>query len=636
MKLIILFFLLTPFFLLAQTQGLSTKSKKAAEYYFDGQKEASRRNYPAALELFDKALKKDADFGEVHYLKAKTLLSIGEIEMAKYHFERASELLPLNSRYAETFMILGRMYMDEGDYVKAQQLFVKYIKADPSNYTRVELAKGFIRDCEFGKNGVKNPDSIQPKKLGSPINNFQYQYFPVLTGDGEFLFFTARNVRSTEEILVSRKMQGEWSPPQNISDNINTVEFNEGTCAISADGRTIVFTSCNAPGLSGRCDLLISYRQGNEWSRPKNLGRNINTPHWESQPSLSADGRLLLFSSDRPGGMGKMDIWYSVKGPDEAWKKAKNLGRPVNTGGEEFSPFLHSNNQTLFYSSGGRKGMGGLDLFVTTREKGKWSEPVNLGFPLNTWKDEVGIFVSSEGKTAFYSRTENEGGMERSFLYEVDLPKRLWVKNESYALKGKVFDSNNNKPLGAQINLMDLDRDTAIQSLRADSVNGTYLIILTKGANYGLFVSHPGYLYKSLNFELKNAGPNGDIILDIPLDPIVKGARTQLRNIFFDFGSYELRAESKVELKKLIAFIHKNPGLKIEIGGHTDDVGSQENNLALSKNRARAVKEFLVKNGIEFTNLTFKGYGETQPLFPNDSESNRQLNRRIEFKILEI
>ena len=636
MRNLIFIFGILPSFIFGQVRGVSTDSKKAAEYYFDAQKEASRRNYPLALELFDKALKKDPNFGEAHYLKAKTLMQIGEVELAKYHFEKASQLLPMTPKYADTFLVLGRMYMDEGDYRKAETAFKKYIRADPGNYQGQEIAKEYIRNCQFGLESIDHPDSIKPKKLNSPLNNFQFQYFPVLTGDGEYIFFTARSARSTEEILVSRNVDGQWNPPQNISDNINTVEFNEGTCAISADGRTLVFTSCNAPGLLGRCDLLISYRQGNEWSKPKNLGKNINTRHWESQPSLSADGRLLLFSSDRPGGRGRMDIWYSVLDKEGKWTRAKNLGKPVNTPGEEFSPFLHNNNQTLFYSSNGRKGMGGLDLFVTERSGDGWEAPVNLGYPLNTWKDEVGIYVNSEGKTAYYSRTSVQDGVERSFIYTVDLPERLRVKKESHALKGRVFDSQTEKPLAAGINLMDLERDTAIQSLASDSVNGGYLIILTKGADYGLFVSKPGYLYKSINFDLKNAGPDGHLVLDIPLDPIVKGATTQLRNIFFDFGSYELRKESEVELEELMTFISENPEIKIEIAGHTDNVGSHEDNVQLSKNRTNSVKAYLVSKGVDISNVSFNGYGETKPLVPNDSDENRQMNRRIEFTILEI
>ncbi len=636
MRILFFFIFLFSAELLAQVSGLGTNSKKAADYYLEAQKEASRRNYPAALELFDKALKKDPNFGEAHYLKAKTLMHIGEVELARLHFEKATELLPMRPKYADTFLLLGRMYMDEGDYIKAEAAFRKYMSADPGNYAGQEIAQEYIRNCQFGIESIDHPDSIKPKKLPHPLNNFQFQYFPVLTGDGEFIFFTARSARSTEEILVSRNINGNWNPPQNISDSINTVEYNEGTCAISADGRVLVFTSCNAPGLLGRCDLLISYRQGNEWSKPKNLGKNINTRHWESQPSLSSDGRLLLFSSDRPGGKGRMDIWYSIKQKDGNWARAKNLGAPVNTPGEEFSPFLHNNGQTLFFSTNGRKGMGGLDLYMTERTEDGWSKPENLGYPLNTWKDEVGIYVSSEGKTAYYSRTSVNDGVERSFLYKVELPPRLQVKKESHALKGRVYDSQTNKPLAAGINLMDLEKDTAIQSLKSDSINGGYLIILTKGADYGLFISRPGYLYKSINFDLKNAGPDGHLVLDIPLDPIIKGATTELRNIFFDFGSFELRRESKIELNELITFVSENPNVKIEIAGHTDNVGSHDDNIRLSKNRTLAVRDYLVSNGVDISNVSFEGYGETKPLAPNDSEENRQLNRRIEFTILEI
>lgn len=634
MRWILISLMLIPLIHKAQVQGLSTDSKKAADYYTEGQKQAAVRNYPAALESFDKALKKDPYFGEAHYLKARTLMAIGEVELAKYHYEKAVQLLPMTPKYADTFIVLGRMYMDEGDYVKAKESFQRYIRADPGNYVGIEMAEGFIRDCDFGIEQIDHPDSIKPRKLPNPLNNFQFQYFPVLTGDGEFIFFTARSARSTEEILVSRNVDGEWSPPQNISDNINTVEFNEGTCAISADGRTLVFTSCNAPGLLGRCDLLISYRNGNEWSRPRNLGKMINSRHWESQPSLSADGRLLLFSSDRPGGIGKMDIWYSVKEKNGKWARAKNLGRPINTPGEEFSPFLHSNNQTLFYSSGGRKGMGGLDLYVSNRTSDGWSKPENLGYPLNTWKDEVGIFVTSEGDRAYYSRTTKKEGQERSFLYEVRLPDKLRVKKESHALKGRVYDSQTNKPLAAQISLMDLEKDTAIQFLNSDSVNGQYLIILTKGADYGLFVSKKGYLYRSMNFDLKDAEPDGHLVLDIPLDPIVKGATTELRNIFFDFGSADLRPESAPELEELVAFLRDNPEVKIEIGGHTDNVGSEEDNIELSRNRTLAVRKYLVDRGVNIENVDFKGYGESKPIVPNDSDENRQTNRRIEFMIL--
>ena len=475
--------------------------------------------------------------------------------------------------------------------------------------------------------------------MSNILNSFPLQYFPVLTADGNTIIYTVRlgvQFHDDENIVTSTKYEnGEWAKPISVSPNINS-QFNEGTCTISADGRTLIFTTCEGRRSYGSCDLYISTKVGDEWSVPKNLGKNINTRSWESQPALSADGRKLFFVSDRGGGFGRRDIWLSVKDKDNVWQRAVNLGPTINTVEDEVSPFMHVNGTTLFFASKGFPGFGGFDLYKSDLIDTIWQEPENLGYPLNTYEDQVSLFVSTDGKRGYYSferkwQTEEN----QSFLYEFEFPDDGILENRSIYLTGNIYDEETRKPLGANIELYNLGEENPISLFTSDPETGKYFSILNEKGNIILYIDRQGYLFQSETFEV-DVNKSNSITKDIYLKPIKKGTTVRLNNIFFEFNSAKLTEESKTELNKVIGFLKDNPRTRITISGHTDDQGTDEYNMKLSEQRAKAVFNFLIDNGIPGENLTSVGFGESRPLISKTDEESRKLNRRIEFSIDEL
>ena len=387
------------------------------------------------------------------------------------------------------------------------------------------------------------------------------------------------------------------------------------------------------------CDLkpnLESVRirkKDGEWTEPININSPVNTSAWEAQPSISSDGKTLYFVSNREGGNGQKDLWMSNLQSDGNWTKPINLGDKINSAGEEQSPFIHPDNKTLYFASNGLTGMGGFDLFKTIRnEDGSWSEPVNLGYPINTTFDEIGLIVNAEGNRAFYSsdRLSNKG----RDIFEFELYQEARPNPVSY-IKGKVFDARSKKMLKANFELISLETNEIIMQAESDKKTGEFIVCIPTDSDYALNVSKDGYMFYSDNFELKGVHEITDPYLkDIALNPIKLGEKIILRNIFFATDSFTLEAKSKVELSKLVEFLSNNPNLKIELSRQTVNVDTSEYNLQLSENRAKSVYYYLIENQIQKERLSFKGYGESQPINSNEIEAGRSENRRTEIKIL--
>ena len=432
------------------------------------------------------------------------------------------------------------------------------------------------------------------------------------------------------------KRNGEWSVAEFLSKEINTSNFNEGAQNISPDGNYLFFTGCNRPDGLGRCDIYISKREGNDWSTPFNIGGPVNTAGWESQPSISADGRTLYFVSNRQGGYGGYDIWSAELNTDGTWSNPINLGQEINTSFDEQSPFIHPDNESLYFSSNGWPGLGNKDLFLSRKtyvgdKQTGWQKPENLGFPINTFAEESGLSISNNGKLAFFSSIQNEG-FGKLDIYSFELPDQLKPKPVTY-VKGKISDSLSKEALDAHIQITDLKNGKTIYDEIADPENGEFLVTLPVGKSYGLTVSKAGYLFYSHNFTLVRNVEKLPFNLDVALQKIEIGKMVVLNNIFFETNKYDLLPESRTELQELILFLRENPTIAIEIGGHTDNIGDIQSNLMLSTDRAKIVYEYLLKNKIPLKNLSFKGYGEAQPIFDNNTEQGRKNNRRTEFKI---
>ncbi|HLF36044.1 MAG TPA: tetratricopeptide repeat protein, partial [Cyclobacteriaceae bacterium] len=521
----------------AETQ-YSIKSKKAIKLYESTDHLIQRRQYPEAAAILSQALSREEDFLEAHLRIAFCYKVLNNVPEQRRHLERVIELAPDPAKYKNVIFSLGEACFLTGQYEKAKshiEKFLEYEKADPRMITEARKIYG---NSVFASVAIMNPVDFNPIPLPEVINAGPLQYFPVLTADEETLIFTTRAGSAPgfdEDIYVSEKNDaGLWTIPQPISRFINTAN-NEGTCSISADGKIMIFTSCQGRQSIGSCDLYITYHYGQDWTEPENLGRNINSPSWDSQPTLSADGRKLFFVSDRPGGIGKRDIWVSYLGENSEWLPAVNMGIQINTIDDEISPFIHVNGQTLYFASKGYPGFGGYDLFHSDYSGGRWSEPKNLGYPVNTADDQVSLFVTANGENAYYSQDNyTPEGYPISLIYTFQIPEEIRVSRKSLYVKGRIYDKETLKPLSASIELMDLNLDSLSEKVYSDSLFGEYIMVLTEGSEYALYVNRPGYLFDSRYFNLYESESMKPIIMDFALSKIQTGSNTVLNNIFFE------------------------------------------------------------------------------------------------------
>lgn len=630
-------FLLTSFFSYAQ-------SPKAKELYVQSIRLFGERKAGEAIPFMEQAIKVDPSYGDA-YLKLGQLYEFTKrFDPAIAAYRDAVKLQPDSPASGAAYQSLSTILMRLGRYTEALPYLEKYQSLFAPKSVQHSRVGRLIANAHFGVEATQHPQPVDPKPVSPVLNTTPSQYFPVLTADEQTLVFTALKPEGDEDLMVATFNGESWSPPVSLSPNINTPD-NEGTATLSADGRTLVFTVCQGRKGFGSCDLYLSRKTGADWSAPENLGPVVNTRYYESQPSLTADGRRLYFISDRPGGKGRRDIWRSDLNADGSWREPVNIGAPVNTAANEASPFIHANGQSLFFASEGHTGLGGYDLFIADSlaagDSIRWSVPTNLGYPINTSEDQASLFVAANGRRAYYSFEEQkEGVSQKSRLYAFDLPETLRdrVKPVSY-VKGIVADARTNKPLAATVELIDLKTNQLISRVQADAQTGQYTAILPSGGEYALYVSVPGYLFKSLSFDFtqKSKGAIGTgLSLSVPLEPAVAGATAKetLNNLFFDTGRYDLADKSRTELDRLAQFLKLNPGVAIEISGHTDDRGDAAANLTLSKKRAQSVLTYLTRAGISPERIKAVGYGKTRPLVPNTTDENRQQNRRIEWRVL--
>lgn len=633
---LILGILLLPVVVSAQT-GLDTKSKKATELYIEADNFRVRGQYPEAINALTLAIQKDKKFTEAYYRLGIVYRSMKEYERAINNFKYALTLTEDIRKKKMIWFDLGDAYMVSGQYKDAMATLSEFVAAETQNKQRINKANGWIQNAQFALDNQGVKSSFKPKPLSDTVNCFTLQYFPTLTADQQELIFTRRRGsrdEDDEDMVISYKnAQGGWLPPQSISPNINTLQ-NEGTCTISADGRKLIFTSCQN-GYSGDCDLFESIKTGSQWSKPVNLGPNVNSGDWESQPTLSADGRTLYFVSDRRGGFGRNDIWYATLGPNGKWTKARNLGDRVNTQYDERSPFIHVNGRTLYFATNGLVGFGGYDIFYAEKTDNTWSAPVNMGSPINDHEDQYSLFITADGQKGYYSHEENlPNGQEKSVIVEIQIPENQIIRYKSNYIKGIVTDSKTKEKLIAQIELFDINKNEIVSFVESDSISGQYLMVLTQGSEYALYVNKRGYLFKSLNFNYSEVDHFEPLVIDIALDRAIKGGAAILKNIFFDVDKYELKEKSFTELERILRFLAENPQISIEIGGHTDNTGNAAYNQQLSEKRARSVYNYLITKGISPKRLSARGWGPIKPVASNDTDSGRQLNRRIEFTIL--
>ncbi len=610
-------------------------NKKAQQYFDQAYERAADGHYTNALGLLQQAVKADPRFVDA-YLAMGNLY--GKMKNYKASIENYEKAFSIDSNYTLPERLPYSVNLAGiGEFEKALAAVNELLeKKKPNNPITLENLGKRKRSYEFAVEYAKNnPEKnyvFAPVNMGDSINSVESEYFPCLTVDGKEFTFTRKLNGTNEDFFYSlQQTDSSWSKAKPMEGNVNT-ENSEGAQNISQDGQWLVFTGCYRKDGMGGCDLYISYKTDKGWSEAINLGPGINTDQWDAQPCLSPDKRELYFVSRRFGGYGGSDIYVCRIKPNGKWGEPENLGGGINTPGDEQCPFLHADNQTLYFTSSFWQGYGDEDLFFVRRQpNGSWTRPVNLGYPINTIDREGTLFVSADGMTAYYAsdRSDTRGGLDiyRFELRENIRPfKTLWVK-------GRVFDNKTNNGLPSTVELIDLASNKPLTQVNTDE-KGEYLITLPVGKDYAFNVNRKGYLFYSDNFSLKTNSTDTTYEKNIGLQPFEINASIVLNNVFFDVNKFDLKPESQAELDLLVQLLLDNPTLKIEIGGHTDNVGKPADNLLLSNNRAKAVVNYLVSKNIPAARLTAKGYGETRPLADNKTETGRAMNRRTELKVV--
>ena len=611
---------------------VSKINKKAIEAYNKGLEKAQDGNYKDAIEFLSEAINRDSKYIDAYLSLAGVYGQMKDHKQSAATYEKA---FTLDSNYTSDYRLPYSINLaGQGQFDKALNTINALLSRNNISPNTRKAAtyrqKTYQFAVDYATNEAIKNYQFQPENLGEGINTSESEYFPSLPIDGSQLIFTRRLNNHNEDFFLSDTNITGWEKARRLNGSINT-EANEGAQMISQDGQWLVFTGCNRPNGAGSCDIYISYFTPQGWSEAINLGNKINTEGWESQPCLSPDKRDIYFASRRPGGFGGADIYVSHLQPNGRWSDPENLGPSINTSGDEQCPFIHADNQTLYFTSNVLPGYGDEDLFVVRKSNdGSWQVPKNLGYPINTIDREGTLFIAADGKTAYYAsdRAAGKGGLD---IYSFDLredvrpSKTLWVK-------GKVYDKKTSDGLPSAVELIDLNSKQLISKVQTDE-KGNYLITLPVGKDYAFNVNRKGYLFFSDNFSLTTTSPDSTE-KNIPLQPIEENASVVLKNIFFDVNKYEIKTTSQVELDKIVQLLNDNPTVKIQLAGHTDNVGNASDNLKLSENRAKAVINYLVSKGIDAKRLTPKGYGASQPVADNKTEEGRAINRRTELKVI--
>lgn len=613
--------------------GQQSVSKKAQSLFNEGLKFQSYGEYVQAINLFKQSIKKAPKFLNAYDALANTYQKNNQLINSKNTYLK---LLSLKSDHFFGLYELGNIYFDLENIDSSEFYYRRFLRMNSSNDKYAQNAQLNLRNINFSRDAFKNPVNVNPVNMGSSINSKDQEYSPAFAIDEKTIYITKRmgnlsDNRPNEDLYFAELNDESWDKVKDIGPPINTIE-NEGAFSISSDGNYIFFTSCSRNGGKGQCDIWLTSKKNNRWDEPKNLQSPINTKYWESQPSISSDGRMLYFSSDRPGGYGGTDIWvseFSISG----WSAPKNLGPTVNTNKDEQFPFIHSDNRTLYFSSNGHPGLGKSDLYLTRKDvKLNWETPINMGYPINSRGQDWNLVVARDGKTAYFSSDQLKGfgGLD---IYTFQLPEKLQAEKVSY-LRGYVRDAITKQTLSANVELSPINGEPTTLTY-AKPGTGMFLVPLKTNMKYALTIDKDGYLFYTEFYNMPAIQRDQPIELFIDLEKIELGNSVVLKNIFFDTDKSDIKDESKQELEKLIDFLGENNSIRIEISGHTDNVGDSKHNMVLSENRAKSVCDFLTNNGIEKSRLTYKGFGDTQPIKQNNTDENRAKNRRTEFKIIQ-
>jgi outer membrane protein OmpA-like peptidoglycan-associated protein len=649
-----------------------------------GDRYFNKKDYENALKNYQEALRMDPNDASANFRVGVSYLHGEKKSKAVPFLEKAYSIHPEVDEDIEYH--LGMAYQSSHQYAKAIDHYNAFKK---KNKKLTDIAEHKIAECVVGDSLVKKPTYVVIENMSNVVNSSFNEYSPLVAEDGNTMIFTSN--RSTDEyqiksgtnyedIYVTHYTGAGWQTPEKISPNIN-IKFNDAAASLSADGKTLFLYYEEGAG-----DIYTSTLENGEWSKPVPLNKNINTPlFWETSASMSADGKKLYFTSNRPGGRGELDIYVSELDAKGSWGKAVNLGPTINTPLNEDAPFIHHDGVTLYFSSDGHPTMGSNDIFKSEYVNGKWTKPENLGYPLNSVEYDGFFIISADKKTGYFSALRDDG-LGSADIYKIKFldppppPPPVVIKKEPEpvvvitepvvvetkkeepkpvvpekkvedyvdpivqlhkdmkivtVLKGKVIDEITATPLAATISLVDNETRHVVTRISSNPETGDFELIIPHGGNYGVATEKSGYLFNSINFNLPQFAEYQEIDTHILMVKAEVGSKVVLKNIFFDVGKSDIKGESVAELEKVRELLLENTALKVQINGHTDNTGNDVTNRMLSLKRAEAVVQYLIEKGIDTNRLSAKGFGSERPLVSNDDEQGgREINRRTEIEII--
>lgn len=600
-------------------------------------------------------IKKGADNNSIHDM-------LNLFTKAEQNYLKIIEICPEFDHYGVYYILGDYYYKNENNCGKAKDFFAEFVKNNDESQPNFKRAQKLLKSCTDLEHIMDNPVPFDPKPVDG-LCSTDDEFLPIISPDGSLAFYTHRYAR-LNTLMNSSSYVEEFTVSERVDDDKNNgsekyvkgtpmptpfnAGKNQGGVAISIDNNHIFITICEMSEWKKKpynnCDIFQSDFVKGKWTPLRNLGSNVNTPgSWESQPTLSSDGKTLYFATIRKGNIGfsddnqTSDIWKSEQQLDGSWGKAENLGPVINTAGDEKSPFIHTDSQTLYYSSNGLMGLGGYDIFFSKMNQDKtWAEPKNIGLPINGEGDDVGFIVSTDGKRAYFSsnRLKGLGGYDifAFDLYAEARPKKVVI------VKGDLKDEKGEELQNAKVELKNT-KTNKIQEAVVDRISGKYAIAVTlddsKKDEFLMVVKKDGYAFTSEYIKPYEDEKKFEktVTVDFEVKEVKVGESVKLNNIMFASNSASFDESSRVVLNNFAEFLEDNPKIKIAIHGHTDNVGNASGNMKLSDDRAKSVYDYLRISGIDESRMTYKGFGQTKPVESNDTPDGRALNRRTEFMI---
>ena len=628
-------FVLMSTFAFAQTPRQSS-NPKALKKYNEALVALEDNRSAEGIALLGSALQIDSNFIDAYLSLAGALGNTKQYKKAVTVYDRARLK---DSTYFTPYLLPYSINLAGlGQFEEALAAIHNFLTLDGLSGRSIKAAQYRKKTFEFAlSTSQKNKNAsyvFAPKNLGDSVNSSSSEYYPSVTVTDDALVFTRRTGNAREDFLLSAiNSKDSFNKAAPLDGDIN-LEPRKGAITVSQDGDWLFFAADIAGAGIGDFDIYKSVYTPSGWSEQENLGDSINTDFWESSPAISPDKRALYFSSTRPGGYGGADLYVSYLKPNGRWTEAVNMGPTINTAGDEMAPFIHADNQTLYFTSDGLPGYGGSDLFVLKKlPNGQWGIPENMGYPINTIENEGSLAVAADGYTAYYAsdREDSRGGLD---IYSFTLPTHARPFKTIY-VKGVVTDLISKKGLPANLELTDNASGTLINKVQTDEL-GHYFITLPEGKDYTFTVNRKGYLFYSSAYALSGAAPDSTYVKNIALEPIKLASSFVFTQVLFDNNSFALLPASLPELNKLLQILEENPSMHIQISGYTDNIGKASDNLILSTNRAKSIVNYLSGKGIATERLSYKGFGSTEPIATNETAAGRALNRRTSFTITRL